>query len=180
MPSDLVAVGRIVDAYGIHGWVKVETYNQTEESVLSRVRRWWIRPSAARGPAAMAAQPAPRVCEIERARTHGGMLVAKPHDSFDRDTAVALKGHEILASRGDFPAGGDDEFYWGDLVGCSVTNPAGEALGLVFAVEDYGAHPILRLKAPDGPERMIPFVGVYIVSVDLSARRIVADWALDF
>ncbi len=61
-----------------------------------------------------------------------------------------------------------------------MTNPAGQDLGRVFSVEDYGAHPILRLKAQDGAERMIPFIGVYIVSVDLPAARIIADWALDY
>ena len=55
MPGDLVTVGRIVDSYGVRGWVKVESYNQAQDSVLSRVRRWWVRPSsAARGPSLIA------------------------------------------------------------------------------------------------------------------------------
>ena len=38
IPGDLVTVGRIVDSYGVRGWVKVESYNQAQDSVLGRVR----------------------------------------------------------------------------------------------------------------------------------------------
>jgi len=181
VPTDLVTVGRIVDSYGIRGWVKVESYNDAQDSVLGRVRRWWLRPSsAARGPSLIARSVTPVPCEIERVRSHGGILVAKPVASHDRDSAIALKGHEVLASRSDFPSGDEGEYYWGDLIGCAVSNPAGQDLGRVFAVEDYGAHPILRLQVEGSPERMIPFIGVYIVEVDLPARRIVADWSPDY
>ena len=53
---------------------------------------------------------------------------------------------------------------------------------------ETGAHCVLRLQ-PDGgeqaaaappDERLIPFVDAYIDSVDLRARRIVADWGLDY
>lgn len=181
VPTDLVTVGRIVDSYGVRGWVKVEAYNDTHDSVLGRVRRWWVRPSsAARGPSLIARTVTPVPRDIERVRSHSGILVAKPVGSEDRDSAIALKGFEVLASRADFPAGEDGEYYWGDLIGCQVGNPAGQDLGQVFAVEDYGAHPILRLQVEGGPERMIPFVSVYIVSVDLPAKRIVADWSPDY
>ena len=181
IPGDLVTVGRIVDSYGVRGWVKVESYNQAQDSVLGRVRCWWVRPSsAARGPSLIARTVTPSACEIERVRSHGGILVAKPRTSHDRDTAIALKGYEVLASRSDFPAGDEGEYYWGDLIGCQVENPAGQALGRVFAVEDYGAHPILRLEVEGGPERMIPFIGVYILDVDLPAQRILADWSPDY
>ena len=181
VPTDLVTVGRIVDSYGVRGWVKVEAYNDTDDSVLGRVRRWWVRPSsAARGPSLIARAVTPVLRDIERVRSHGGILVAKPVGSEDRDSAIELKGFEVLASRADFPAGEDGEYYWGDLIGCQVGNPAGQALGRVFAVEDYGAHPILRLEVEGGPERMIPFVSVYIVSVDLPAKHIVADWSPDY
>ena len=180
-PTDLVSVGHVVDAYGVRGWIKIESYNRSEESVLHRVRHWWIRPgTAGRAATGVRGQAAPVGCEIERVRTQGAMLVAKPRGAEDRDAALAFKGFEVLASRADFPPGREGEFYWADLVGCAVANPAGDALGEVFAVEDYGAHPILRLRSADGTERMIPFIESYIVAVDLPARRITADWALDY
>lgn len=165
-PDDLVAVGRVADAYGVHGWVKVLPYNAPQESVLRTARRWWL--------------PDGRSVAVERSRVHGASIVGKPSDCSERNGALALKGLEISVSRADFPPGPSDEYYWVDLIGCSVANLEGEDLGVVQSVEDYGAHPILKTLAGDRRERMIPFVGVYIAEVDIAAKRIVADWQADF
>jgi 16S rRNA processing protein RimM len=82
----------------------------------------------------------------------------------------------------------DDEFYWVDLVGLDVVNEAGEALGRVADLIDNGAHSVLRVEYPsvgkDGQpvngERLIPFVGVYVKTVDRTAKRIVVDWQTDY
>lgn len=181
-PADLQLLGRVGGAYGLRGWVHVETRNRPEDSVLRHVRRWWLRPAAGQrvhGPALAAAPAVPRAVLIERVRSHAGGLVAKPRDCADRDQALALKGAEVLVSRADFPPGDEGEYYWSDLVGCEVRNPDGQDLGRVFGVEDHGAHPLLRLHRPEGGERMIPFIGVFILTVDLAQRAIVADWSPD-
>ena len=175
-PADLLPLGRVVGAYGLRGWIHVESRNRPEDSVLRHVKRWWLGPApGARG----AAVEPPRAVLIERVRTHAGALVAKPQHCADRDQAAALKGSEVLVSRADFPPGDEGEYYWSDLVGCEVRNPDGQRLGQVFGVEDHGAHPLLRLHRPQGGERMIPFIGVFILSVDLARRSITADWSPD-
>lgn len=127
LPSDLVAVGRVTDAYGVRGWVKVLPYNAPTESVLRSCRRWWL--------------PDGRSVAVERVRVHGASIVCKPAASEDRDAALAYKGLELRMRRADFPEGPAGEFYWVDLVGCAVVTPGGEGLGTVESVEDYGAHP---------------------------------------
>ncbi len=165
-PADLVDVGRVVDAYGIRGWVKIAPFNDPGESVLRTSTRWWL--------------PDGRVLDIESARVHSASIVARPAGVETREAALALKGLTLRVSRSDFPGDREDEFYWVDLVGCQVTNPAGDALGEVVAVEDHGAHPLLVLRDAGGAERMIPFIGARIVSVDTGARAIIADWQPDY
>lgn len=164
-PADLVAVGRVTDAYGLQGWVKVSPYNDPTQSVLRSIRRWWFDDGAS--------------AAVERARVHAASIVCKLAGIDDRDAALALKNHEVLVSRADFPRGADDEFYWVDLVGCRVTDRAGTVHGEVGAVDDYGAHPILKLACPDGRERLVPFAGDWIVAVDVAARTIVTDWPFE-
>ena len=165
-PADLVEVGRVIDAYGIRGWIKVAPFNDPEDSVLRTSRRWWL-PDGSR-------------LDVDRVRVHGATIVAHPAGSVDRDGAERLKGLTLRVSRADFPSGGQDEVYWIDLVGCRVCSPGGMALGVVRAVHDYGAHPILLLQDDAGRERMIPFVSQWIVEVDVAGRRIVADWDPEF
>lgn len=164
--ADLIAVGRVVDAYGVSGWVKVTPFNDPRDSVLRSCRSWWLDDG--------------RRVAIERARVHGASIVCKPEGVHDRDAALALCGSEIRVARADFPRGGQDEVYWVDLVGCSVHNREGLALGEVLRVEDHGAHPILVVADAQGRERLIPFVEAWIDSVDETARAIVANWQPDY
>ncbi len=82
--------------------------------------------------------------------------------------------------RADFPAPASGEVYWVDLLGCAVSNAHDEQLGCVCAIDDHGAHPILVVRHENGQERLIPYVPVYILSVDIAQRRIVVDWELDY
>ena len=99
-----------------------------------------------------------------------------------------MRGWRVHVRRSDFPALGDDEFYWVDLIGLEVVSETGVVLGKVVDLIDNGAHAVLRIEFPsqgkDGRpatgERLIPFVGVYVKTVDQAAKRIVVDWEADY
>ncbi len=116
---------------------------------------------------------------ITRCRIHSDTLVAQAQGVSDRTAAEALKGLEVHVSRADFPKPAEGEYYWIDLVGCAVWGQNDIVLGSVSALDDHGAHPILIVV--DGErERLVPFVGDYIVAVDLEARLIRVDWHADW
>jgi 16S rRNA processing protein RimM len=166
-----LALGRIIDAWGVRGWVKVEPFASASDTTLTRAPRWHVaRPASAAHP------PIDRWLVLERARRHGATVVAKPQGCDDRDAALALKGAEVGVLRVDFPPPAEGEFYWIDLVGCEVVNVEGAALGTVVSVDDHGAHAILETDAGV----LIPFVDAYIVDADPAQRRIVADWHADW
>jgi len=51
----------------------------------------------------------------------------------------------------------------------------------VAEVQDFGAHPLLRVVPEDGArEHLIPFVPAHVEAVDLAARRIDVDWQADY
>jgi len=166
-----VPLGRVVDAWGLNGWVKVEPFAGATESALTRAPRWRIVRAAS-----PAHPPLDRWQVIEKARSHGATIVAKPEGCEDRDAALALRGAQVEVRRADFPKLRKDEFYWIDLIGCAVGNPAGESLGTVVSVDDHGAHPILETDAG----LLIPFVDAYVVEVAPAEGRIVVDWQADW
>jgi 16S rRNA processing protein RimM len=170
-PDRKVALGRIIDAWGVRGWVKVEPYAGAENTALTRAPRWHLSRSPSPAHAAV-----DRWLVVERARRHGATVVAKPEGIEGRDAALALKGAEVGVRRGDFPALPDGEYYWVDLVGCEVVNGSGDALGTVVSVDDHGAHPIISTDAG----HLIPFVDAYVVDVVPSEGRIVVDWQADW
>jgi 16S rRNA processing protein RimM len=178
-----VEVARIVDAWGVKGWIKLQPFAADPQALLS-TRRWHLRPP---GHAALAAN-LPAVLHVMQAKPHGDSVVAAVRELGDRDAAHALRGAHVYVARSSFPAAGDDEYYWVDLIGAEVVNRRGDRLGHVSALIDTGPHSVLCVRRPDaGPEvhdaqaeRLIPFVAAYVDAVDTAARRIQVDWPLDY
>ncbi|MDK3022987.1 ribosome maturation factor RimM [Cupriavidus taiwanensis] len=184
LPEDLVEVGYVSAAYGIRGWVKVQPHAD-DASALLHARRWWLlSPPQAGLVAADAARAQPVCVKIAQSREHSGTVVAQAAGVADRNLAEALRGRRVWIRRADFPAPQEDEFYWVDLIGCSVSNEQGELLGEVSGLIDNGAHQILQVAfvQPDGKagERLIPFVDAFLRTVDTAGKRIVVDWGLDY
>jgi len=185
-PDDAVEVGRIVDAWGIQGGIKVQPFSSDPQALFSS-RRWFLKASA--GPATKAAAAAlPRLLKITEAREQGAVVVARAQEVSDRNAAEALKGARVFISRQSFPTAKDGEYYWIDLIGLDVVNRDGALLGTVSDLIDTGVHCVLRVQRPDAPpdakpdeaERLIPFVDAYVDAVDIPGRRITVDWGLDY
>ena len=172
VPSDLVLVGHVLDAWRLDGSVKVAPYS-TDAGALLAAREWWFD---VRG--------AVRSFDVLSAKVHGSTVTARLVGVADRDGAEALKGARISVPRRAFPVTDDDEFYWVDLIGLAVFNEAGDAFGDVVELTEHGAHQnlVVRLTVGQGREveRSIPFVDAFVKTVDLAGRRIVVDWQLDY
>lgn len=178
LPADAVEVGRIADAWGIKGWFKVAAFSSDPEALFS-ASRWYLQP-AEKGARQFSGTV---LLPVKQARAHSDSIVATSPAVNDRNAAEALRGARIFVARSDFPKAEDGEYYWVDLMGLSVVNREGVALGVVRDLMATGPQTVLVLAyEEDGKERerMIPFVDAYVDKVDLQARTIVADWQPDY
>lgn len=200
-PEDAVEVGRVVDAWGVKGGIKVLPFSSDPQALFC-TKKWFLRPAEASAgavvrPGAAASKAAsavttagvaklarPRFLQVKSAREQGDVVVVTADDLADRNAAEALKGARVFVSRSAFPTPDEGEFYWIDLIGLDVRNPQGEDLGRVIDLLDNGPQSVLRCEyvGADGKsaERLIPFVSVYILSVSLADKLIVADWGFDY
>jgi len=183
LPADAIEVGRILDAWGIKGWIRVQPLARPPQALFS-CRQWFACAPERRAPgAAPDAGKWPRLLRITGAREHGEDIVAGVRDIDDRGSAEALRGARIFVPRSSFPSVAEDEFYWVDLQGLEVVNRQQQLLGTVVGLIDTGVHSVLRV-APAAPgsagETLIPFVAAYVDSVDREAGRIQVDWGLDY
>jgi 16S rRNA processing protein RimM len=200
MPADLVELGRISGAYGIRGWVKVQPHS-ADAGALTAVKTWWLAPPPAVPAAASTASTPATSFEILTVRSQGSAIVAQLRGVADREQAERMRGMRVSVPRSAFPAPEEDEYYWVDLIGCTLYGVQGDAsvrIGRVEDVLDNGAHAVLRVvclrdtavdavstdvrtDAKGRPvEELVPFVRAHITAVDLQARRIDSDWPLEF
>lgn len=185
-PEDAVEVGRIVDAWGVKGWIKVQPFASDPQALFSS-KRWFLKPAddaAVKRPASAqpAGQPLPQLLKIVQAKNHGDVVVAQVQEVEDRSGAEALRGARIFVGRSSFPTADPDEYYWVDLIGMSVVNREQEALGTVVGLIDTGPHSVLRIQPadPQAVERLVPFVAAYVDDVNTAEKRITVDWGLDY
>ena len=185
LPADAIQVGRIADAWGLKGWFKVLPHSADPEALFSS-KRWYLQPTE-RGKAAFAGT---QLMRIREAKVHSDTIVAVAHEMEDRDLAQALKGSRIFIPRSSFPTPELDSYYWVDLMGLSVINREGVALGIVKDLLSTGPQTVLVIEFTENlgdfeggektQERMIPFVSHFVDDVNLAEKRITVDWQPDY
>jgi 16S rRNA processing protein RimM len=160
MDAERILVGAIAGAFGVKGEVRLKSFC-AEPADIARYAPLW----AADG------------------RTYGVTIVRPIPQGFaarltgvaTREQAEALRGTRLFADRARLPSLPDDEFYHADLIGLDVVDAGGAPLGQVRAVLNHGAGDILDVQAPGRPALLLPFTRAVVPTVDLAARRIVAD-----
>jgi len=164
-------MGRVAAPYGVRGWMKVLPFTDAPEALLG-FAAWRMT---------MRDEREAREFRLVEGRAHGGALVAKVEGIDSPEAAALLRGSTVEVARAALPEAGEDEVYLADLPGCAVVTTAGAALGTIEAVDDFGAHPVLRVAPADGGAlRLIPLVAAYVKAVDLAARVIEVEWEADY
>ncbi len=187
MPDDAIEVGRILDAWGVKGWLKILPHSTDPEALLS-AKAWFLQAPEARFRPGFSAFKGTVTLTVDECKVHSDSIVAKLAGMDDRTAAEALRGARIFLSRSSFPQAASDEYYWVDLIGLAVVNREGLALGTVRDLMTTGPQSVLCVEytgqADDGAalqaERLIPFVAAFVDSVDLPGKRITVDWQPDY
>ena len=94
---------------------------------------------------------------LAKLRSDGkGGAVARFAEVADRTSAEALRGTVLTVPRSELPPLGEGEYYHADLLGLAALSDAGEPLGIVIAVENFGAGDVLEIERPNGKRFMVP------------------------
>ena len=188
LPDDAIEVGRVLDAWGVKGWLKILPHSSAPEALFS-ADTWFLQPPEAKFRPGFNAFTGTVSVSIDEAKNHSDSVVAKLKGMDDRTPAEALRGARIFLPRSSFPAASTDEYYWVDLIGLNVVNREGIVLGCVRDLMATGPQSVLCVEyflptdgdvAPAAAERMIPFVSAYVDKVDIAGRLITVDWQPDY
>ncbi len=171
---DALAVGAVVGAHGVRGWVRVHLYDPNS----SALRRGLV--VTLRAP-----QQAPQSLKLAAVEPIPGKPVCRVQLAgvTDRDQAEALRGRELWLARADLPALARDEFYLADIIGLPVerVGPDGrvQPLGTVVGLTSNGAQDLLEVEFQVEGRRpdtwLLPALPQFIVEVE---GRVLVDLPL--
>lgn len=103
-----------------------------------------------------------------------GGAIARFAEVTDRTSAEQLRGTVLTVTRAALPALEEGEFYLSDLLDLPVVTDAGEPVGRVCAVENFGATDIVEIEKPDGKRFMVPLTRQAVLEWD-AARLVVSQ-----
>ena len=155
----LIPLGRLGRPHGLRGEIRLFPYSDGEAIVAAK--RLYV---------------AGRELRVASLRRSSDALLIRFDGIETADDAARLKHLDVALPRGDFPLLAEDEIYWIDLVGLACVG-AERHFGRIVEVFEAGAHPILRARADDGREELIPYVGAIVRRVDLEGGCVYVDWS---
>jgi 16S rRNA processing protein RimM len=156
-PGDArVTVGYVARPHGVRGELRVHLHDPASTSLYDVGRAWF----------------GGRELAIDSVRPTSGALLLKLDGVDDRDAAAALAGAAIEIGRADVPLA-EGEFLIADLPGCEVFDREGKSLGAIVKVW-HGPQDLLVIHDATH-ERLLPLVPVFLIEVDIGARRVVVD-----
>ena len=111
-----------------------------------------------------------------------GGAIARLAESKTRADAERLRGTVLTVTRDALPPLGEGEFYHADLLNLAVVTDAGEAIGTVLAIENFGATDIIEIALDPVPEKgpktfMVPMIPAAVIGWDENRLVISADFA---
>ncbi|MGN6498842.1 MAG: ribosome maturation factor RimM [Tsuneonella sp.] len=94
---------------------------------------------------------------VRKLRDDGkGGAIARFAEVGDRSAAEALRGTQLTVLRSAMPELEEGEYYHADLIGLAAVSDAGQAIGRVVAVENFGAGDILEIERANAKRFMVP------------------------
>ena len=151
-----IALAAVAGAHGVKGELRLKLFSDSVDS--------------------LAHQTTVYVGGAERrllaVRDSGKTAVARFEGIGDRSAAEALRGSLVEVDRSALPPLEEGEYYHADLIGLPAVDAQGNAVGVIAAVENYGAGDLLEIELADGQRSLIPFKpGI----ADIAEERIVLD-----
>ena len=145
-PMKRVTLAAVTGAHGLKGEVRLKLFTDTADG-LKRYSSF-----DADG----------RTLTLGSVRQAGGGAIARFKEVADRTAAEALRGIALTVPREALPPLDEGEYYHADLIALPVVTPEGDSIGVVLAVENFGAGDVLDIEKNDGKSFMAPMHAVTV------------------
>jgi len=136
-----IALAAVAGAHGIKGEVRLKLFTNSIDGLAAHKRLF----------------VGGKERTVRDLRDGGKTAIARFDGVADRTAAEALRGTLIEVDRTALPPLGEGEYYHADLIGLRCVDGAGETIGTVAAIENFGAGDLLEILLPDGERSLIPF-----------------------
>ncbi|MDP4083013.1 MAG: ribosome maturation factor RimM [Bacillota bacterium] len=159
-------VGKIVNTQGLKGEVRVISKTDFPEERYKKGNNLYLFLSKSETPITLT---------VKSHRTHKtfDLLTFEGYD--DINLVEKFKEGILKVSESQLIELEEDEFYFHEIIGCSVITASGEEIGKVTEILTPGANDVWVVKGKDGKEVLIPYIVDVVKKVDIKEKTITIE-----
>jgi 16S rRNA processing protein RimM len=165
MDKEWLNVGKIVNTHGIRGEVRVISRTDFPEERYKTGNTLYVD---------LGSEQVPVTIEAHRKHKQFDLLTFENLSNIN--DVERFKGYLLRVPKEDSVPLDEGEFFYHDIIGCSVFTVEGDELGKVKEILSPGANDVWVVKRKGfGPDILIPYIPPVVKTVDIDEKKIIIE-----
>ncbi|HLR41137.1 MAG TPA: ribosome maturation factor RimM [Virgibacillus sp.] len=165
MTEKMFNVGKIINTHGILGEVKVLRISDFEDR-FTVGNILYIEKEQGK-------QMIPFIIDGHRTHKKFDLLHFKDYNSIN--DVEHFKGAYLKISEEQLTDLPEDEFYYYEIIDCTVYTTNGEQIGIIKEILSPGANDVWVVKPKKGKDVLIPYIKDVVIQIDVPLKKIVIE-----
>ncbi|WP_121639913.1 ribosome maturation factor RimM [Virgibacillus sp. Bac330] len=162
MAEKMFTVGKIINTHGIKGEVKVLRITDFDDRFEVGKRVYVVNDGHA-----------PLQVTITSHRVHKGFDLLQFEGYENVNDIIHFKGCELKIPESDQTELNEHEYYYHEIIGCTVITETGEELGRIKEILSPGANDVWVTRKKSGKDILIPYIEEVVLDVDVKAKKVI-------
>lgn len=159
--ENLYDVGKIVNTHGVKGEVRVIRITDFEERFTPGNTLYIVHKKD---------DPIPVTVKSHRTHKQFDLIAFEEFPLIDH--VEKYKNSLLKVAASDLTSLGEGEFYYHEIIGCTVESDEDEKIGKVTAILSPGANDVWVVETVEGKEVLIPYIKDVVKEVNIDEKHI--------
>jgi len=161
---DFLQVGKIVNTHALQGEVKILSSSDFKEERFKKGSELFIDYKGEHISVTVATH-----------REHKGMDLVKFKHFNSINDVEKYKGCDLLVSGEFIETLAENEFYYFEIIGCTVKTTDGEVIGEITEILETGANDVWIVKRVGQKDVLIPYIEDVVKDVNIEDKEVIIE-----
>lgn len=157
----LFDVGKIVNTHGVRGEVRVIRITDFEERFTPGNELHIVQKGK---------DPVAVTIQSHRKHKQFDLLTFEEYD--DIESVEGFKGSLLKITESQLTPLAEGEFYYHEIIGCTVQTVAGVRIGEITSILSPGANDVWVVETDQGKEVLIPYIEDVVKQIDVTNKKV--------
>lgn len=163
--TEWLNVGKIVNTHGIRGEVRVMSSTDFPEERFKKGNEL----------ALFDGETFVSTVKVASHRTHKNFDLLTFEGMSNINDVEKFRNYLLKINKEHLTELDENEFYYHEIIGCTVVSSEGQEIGEVTEILATGANDVWEVTPPKGKKHYIPYIAHVVKEIDIENKKIVID-----